>query len=102
MTYNESTSEGSPWIGGNTASFLPVPLKRKPHRKETGTVFNPQFEEQIVALKKLYIFRDDRIMQTLKKYPFLVQLLREARNEIETYFPDTPVILDLAPEPEED
>jgi len=100
MTYNESTSEGLPWAVGNTASFLPAPLKRKPHRKEAHTLLNRQVEEQIGSLKQLYIFGDDEVKHILKKHPFLIQLLREARNEIERYFPDTPVLLEPATESE--
>jgi len=63
----------------------------------------PPSRAEIESLKQFYVFREPReVLGFLDKHPFLVPLLQEAPDRIRQYFPDSPLVLKTAPDPEYD
>jgi hypothetical protein len=58
-------------------------------------------QAEISQLEKLYTLREpSQVLEFIEKHPFLLPLLLEAPNKIHSYFPHTPLILEVDIDPE--
>jgi|SRR5690348_15075059 hypothetical protein len=56
----------------------------------------------LAQLEDHYTFRDrPTVLRFLRKHPFLVPLLREGADQVQRYFPDTPLLLEFYRDAEE-
>lgn len=58
-------------------------------------------QAEISQLEQIYTLREKtEVLQFIEKHPFLLPLLLESPNRIKSYFPDTPLILEIKIDPE--
>lgn len=68
---------------------------------DAASVEEKQFAKVLAQLEEIYTFREvDAVVDFLKKHPFLHTLLLEAPQQIERYFPDAPLFLEIDIDPE--
>ncbi len=89
-----------PLLWQNLALKEPLEAKQRLRKKCTPTVYIPQ--ATIQELERLYTFKERaKVTFFLERNPFLVPLLREAYDELDNYFPYSPLLLRVFTYPEE-